>query len=29
MDLLFVSEKSVDIGRENVKYTIVRWGWNA
>ncbi|MBR4261938.1 MAG: 3D domain-containing protein [Bacilli bacterium] len=29
MDLLFVSESSVDIGRENVKYTVVRWGWNA
>ena len=29
MDLLFVSEKSVDIGRESVKYTIVRWGWHA
>lgn len=29
MDLLFVSEKSVNIGRENVRYTIVRWGWHA
>ncbi len=29
MDLLFVSEGAVDIGRENVIYTIVRWGWYA
>ncbi len=29
MDLLFASEKDVNIGRNNVTYTIVRWGWNA
>ena len=29
MDLLFISEGAVDIGREHVNYTIVRWGWHA
>ena len=27
-DLLFEFEKTVDIGKKKVTYTVVRWGWN-